>query len=60
MPQTTPQTTTNNDTTRRSFAPIRRDLLERLTRECDSKADSLWQPQVNAMQDRQPRKFALR
>lgn len=36
MPTKTTQTNTADDTKRRKFMPIRMDLLERLTRECDS------------------------
>ncbi|MEL6840880.1 MAG: hypothetical protein AAFP85_16455 [Pseudomonadota bacterium] len=38
----TAQTNQNDDAKRRTFAPIRRDLLERLTRECESQAGTPW------------------
>lgn len=50
----TNQTTQSDDTTRRAFAPIRRDLLDRLTRECESHAGSPWdQPALVATQSTQ-------
>jgi len=38
----TQQTNQSDDTKRRAFAPIRCDLLERLTRECESQAGAPW------------------
>lgn len=44
MPITTKQTNTSDDDKQEAFAPIRKDLLERLTRECESKTDAPWTP----------------
>lgn len=40
----TKQTETSDDTEQQTFAPIRTDLLDRLTRECESKTDASWPP----------------
>lgn len=45
------ETNQTDDTTRQAFAPIQRDLLERLTRECESQAGAPWdQPMLVSAQ----------